>query len=136
MTRAKTVVVMPAYNAEKTLVWTIDDIPEGAVDEIILVDDHSRDKTVELARAQGIRVIEHSEDRGYGANQKTCYHEALKTGADVIVMIHPDYQYDPRVVPFAVGFTSAAWLSGRVSGRVARLWPVGCRCTSISATAS
>jgi len=103
----KIVVVMPAYNAEQTLIKTLRDIPEGCVDEIILVDDHSQDNTAELARSQGIRVIEHSENRGYGANQKTCYREALESGADIIVMIHPDYQYDPRLIPFAAGFISA-----------------------------
>jgi glycosyltransferase involved in cell wall biosynthesis len=101
------IVVMPAYNAEKTLVRTVHDNPEGSVDEVILVDDSSQDKTAEIARAQGIHVIEHEVDRGYGANQKTCYREALKRGADIIVMIHPDYQYDPRLIPFATGFISA-----------------------------
>ncbi|MFC1800046.1 glycosyltransferase family 2 protein [Candidatus Eisenbacteria bacterium] len=103
----KIVVVMPAYNAEQTLIKTLRDIPEGSVAEIILVDDHSQDNTAELARSQGIRVIEHRENRGYGANQKTCYREALESGADIIVMIHPDYQYDPRLIPFAAGFISA-----------------------------
>lgn len=100
------VVVMPAYNAEKTLPRTFRDIPEGSVDEIILVDDCSRDNTVEIARSLGIRVFEHTENRGYGANQKTCYREALRCGADIVVMIHPDYQYDPRLIPFATGFIS------------------------------
>jgi glycosyltransferase involved in cell wall biosynthesis len=100
----KIVVVMPAYNAELTLVKTLRDIPEGCVGEIILVDDNSQDNTVAIARAEGIRVIEHSENRGYGANQKTCYREALESEADIIVMIHPDYQYDPRLIPFAAGF--------------------------------
>jgi glycosyltransferase involved in cell wall biosynthesis len=98
---------MPAYNAELTLVKTLHDIPEGCVEEIIVVDDNSQDNTVAIARAEGIRVIEHSENRGYGANQKTCYREALNTSADIIVMIHPDYQYDPRLIPFAAGFISA-----------------------------
>jgi glycosyltransferase involved in cell wall biosynthesis len=102
----KIVVVMPAYNAELTLVKTLRDIPEDCVEEIILVDDNSQDNTVAVARAEGIRVIEHGENRGYGANQKTCYREALATGADIIVMIHPDYQYDPRLIPFAAGFIS------------------------------
>ena len=102
----KIVVVMPAYNAELTLVKTLCDIPEGCVEEIILVDDNSQDNTVAIARAEGIRVIEHGENRGYGANQKTCYREALASGADIIVMIHPDYHYDPRLIPFAAGFIS------------------------------
>ena len=95
---------MPAYNAEKTLPATVGDIPAGAVDEIILVDDGSTDRTVEIARAMGLTVLVHPENRGYGGNQKTCYQEALARGADIVVMIHPDYQYDSRVIPHAVGF--------------------------------
>jgi glycosyltransferase involved in cell wall biosynthesis len=99
---AKVIVVMPAYNAETTLERTFRDIPDGSVDEVILVDDGSQDDTVELARNLGITVIEHSENRGYGANQKTCYREALERGADIVVMIHPDYQYDSSMVPAIV----------------------------------
>lgn len=95
----KIIVIMPAYNAEKTLEKTYRDIPKGLVDEIILVDDGSRDRTVEIARRLGLRVIAHSINSGYGANQKTCYLEALKHGADVVVMIHPDYQYDATKLP-------------------------------------
>jgi glycosyltransferase involved in cell wall biosynthesis len=95
----KVIVVMPAYNAEKTLERTLDDIPREWVDDIILVDDASRDGTVELARKLGLRVFVHKKNRGYGGNQKTCYTEALKLGADIIVMIHPDHQYDPRTIP-------------------------------------
>jgi len=98
----KTVVVMPAYNAEKTLEKTIKEIPQGVVDEIILVDDGSRDRTVEIAKEIGLKVVIHPENRGYGANQKTCYKIALDTGAEYIVMLHPDYQYDARVIPCAV----------------------------------
>ena len=98
----KVVVVMPAYNAETTLERTLQDIPAGSVDEIILVDDCSKDNTVELARSLGITVITHDENQGYGANQKTCYHEALERGADIVVMIHPDYQYDSSLVPAIV----------------------------------
>ncbi len=94
----KTVVVMPAYNAETTLEQTLSDMPEGAADEIILVDDCSSDGTAELARRLGLTVIEHEKNMGYGANQKTCYREALERGADVIIMIHPDYQYDSSLV--------------------------------------
>ncbi|OGS41020.1 MAG: glycosyl transferase family 2 [Elusimicrobia bacterium RIFOXYD12_FULL_66_9] len=90
---------MPAYNAEKTLERTISDIPSGSVDEVILVDDCSRDGTVALARKLGLTVICHEANKGYGGNQKTCYAEALKRGADVVVMVHPDYQYDARLVP-------------------------------------
>jgi glycosyltransferase involved in cell wall biosynthesis len=100
----KIIVVMPAYNAELTIEKTFNDIPKDIVDEIILTDDGSSDKTVEIARKLGMTVNVHTENKGYGSNQKTCYDDALKTGADIIVMIHPDYQYDPRVIPFAVGF--------------------------------
>src|SRR5919206_4381899 len=100
----KVVVVMPAYNAEKTLARTLADIPAGSVDEIILVDDCSKDRTVEVARDMGLTVIRHTQNKGYGGNQKTCYKTALEHGADIIVMIHPDYQYDSRVIPHAVGF--------------------------------
>lgn len=89
---------MPAYNAERTLEKTIKDLPEGVADHIILCDDFSQDNTVELARSLGIEVIEHSENRGYGANQKTCYNAVLQTDAEIIAMIHPDYQYDPRTL--------------------------------------
>ncbi len=94
----KAVVVMPAYNAETTLEKTVADIPDGCVDEIILVDDCSRDNTVALARGLGLQVITHETNQGYGANQKTCYTAALAAGADVVLMIHPDYQYDSSVV--------------------------------------
>jgi glycosyltransferase involved in cell wall biosynthesis len=98
----RTIAVMPAYNAASTLRRTLEDIPPGAVDQIILVDDCSRDNTVEVARELGLTVIQHSQNRGYGGNQKTCYRQALDAGADFIVMIHPDYQYDSRVIPLAV----------------------------------
>ncbi|MBI5244837.1 MAG: glycosyltransferase family 2 protein [Elusimicrobia bacterium] len=94
---------MPAYNAEKTLERTIRDIPEGTVDEIIVVDDCSKDRTVEIARKLGLTTIVHEKNTGYGGNQKTCYREALKRGADIVVMIHPDYQYDARLTPYLVG---------------------------------
>jgi glycosyltransferase involved in cell wall biosynthesis len=92
---------MPAYNAASTLQRTLADIPDGSVDEVILVDDCSKDDTVTMARDLGLTVIEHETNKGYGGNQKTCYTEALKRGADVVVMIHPDYQYDSRVIPVA-----------------------------------
>jgi glycosyltransferase involved in cell wall biosynthesis len=104
MDRAKkVVVVMPAYNAGKTLERTLDDIPREWVDEILLVDDASSDGTVELARKLGLRVFVHEKNRGYGGNQKTCYTEALKLGGEIMVMIHPDHQYDPTVIPQLVG---------------------------------
>src|ERR1043165_1423120 len=102
--RHRVIAVMPAYNAEKTLAATLADMPAGCVDEVILVDDGSKDRTVAIARAMGLTVIVHPENRGYGGNQKTCYKHALEHGADVVVMIHPDYQYDSRVIPHAVGF--------------------------------
>jgi glycosyltransferase involved in cell wall biosynthesis len=101
--KPKVIVVMPAYNAEKTLERTVKDIPEGSVDQIILVDDCSKDKTVETARALGLTVIQHTKNLGYGGNQKTCYKAALEAGADIIVMIHPDYQYDSRLTPYLTG---------------------------------
>ncbi len=96
----KIVVVFPAYNAEKTLLRTYEEVvAQSAVDHIILVDDQSRDRTVALARSlPGVQVIVHERNRGYGANQKTCYRTALATGADVVVMVHPDYQYTPKLI--------------------------------------
>jgi glycosyltransferase involved in cell wall biosynthesis len=97
--KQKVMVVMPAYNAAQTLQKTYQAIPEGCCDSILLVDDCSQDQTVEVARKLNINVIEHPENRGYGGNQKTCYTHALEMGADIIVMLHPDYQYDPRIIP-------------------------------------
>lgn len=99
----KIVVVLPAFNAEKTLEQTYMEIPFDIVDEVILVDDKSKDRTVQRAKDLGIQhVVLHDENRGYGANQKTCYDEALKLGADIIVMLHPDYQYTPKLIPSMV----------------------------------
>lgn len=94
----KLIVIMPAYNAEKTLRVTYEELPHEYVDEVILVDDASRDETTRVAHELGIRTIIHTENRGYGGNQKTCYREALRHGADIVVMVHPDYQYSPRLV--------------------------------------
>jgi glycosyltransferase involved in cell wall biosynthesis len=94
----KIVVVMPAYNAEKTLRQTWDELPHDLVDEVVLVDDASSDATIAVARELGIKAIAHAKNIGYGGNQKTCYREALRLGADVVVMMHPDYQYSPRLV--------------------------------------
>jgi glycosyltransferase involved in cell wall biosynthesis len=99
----RVIAVMPAYNAERTLAATLADVPVGSVDEVILVDDGSTDRTVQVAQEMGLTVIRHPQNRGYGGNQKTCYRHALEHGADIIVMIHPDYQYDSRVIPHAVG---------------------------------
>ncbi len=92
--RKKTIVVMPAYNAEKTLEKTYKDIPKKVIDEVIVVDDDSKDETVKIARKLGLHTVIHAKNLGYGGNQKTCYKEALLKGANIIVMIHPDYQYD------------------------------------------
>lgn len=95
----KVIIVMPAYNAAKTLEKTYTEIPAGSYDEIILVDDASCDSTVELARKLNLIVVKHEKNKGYGGNQKSCYKKALERGADVVIMLHPDYQYDPRLVP-------------------------------------
>src|SRR5437867_4288353 len=116
--RPRVIVVMPAYNAELTLERTVKDIPPGAVDEVVLVDDCSKDRTVEVARSLGIIVIPHEKNTGYGGNQKTCYREALARGADVIVMVHPDYQYDPRLVPFFVGYVTSGVCDVMLGSRV------------------
>ena len=105
--KSKVVIVMPAYNAAQTLKQTLDAIPEGSYDEILLVDDNSTDDTVSVAKELGLKVIKHDKNMGYGANQKTCYKTALEMGADIVVMVHPDYQYDPRLVPFLAGLIKA-----------------------------
>ncbi len=94
----KVIAVLPAYNAEKTLVKTVQDIPFGSVDRILLVDDKSSDKTVTIAKRLGLEVFLHDQNLGYGGNQKTCYQQALARDADVIVMLHPDYQYEPKLI--------------------------------------
>ena len=94
----KIVVVMPAYNAAKTLITTYNEIPLDLVDEVILVDDASTDETSEVARQLGINLIVHASNLGYGGNQKTCYDAALKAGADIVIMLHPDYQYTPKLI--------------------------------------
>jgi glycosyltransferase involved in cell wall biosynthesis len=99
LSNGRVAVVMPAYNAAETLERTYADVPKDHVDDVILVDDASRDRTVEIARRLGLHVVVHPQNRGYGANQKTCYRTALDRGADVVVMVHPDHQYDPRVIP-------------------------------------
>jgi glycosyltransferase involved in cell wall biosynthesis len=98
-TKTKVVVVMPAYNAAKTLRMTYAELPRDVVDLVILVDDGSSDETIRIARELGLELFVHNRNYGYGANQKTCYREALRAGAGIIVMVHPDYQYDPTLVP-------------------------------------
>lgn len=96
----KICVVMPAYNAEKTLRNTYSEIPGDIVDEVILVDDASTDRTAEVAAELGIRhIIRHEKNKGYGGNQKSCYEKALELGSDIVIMVHPDYQYTPRLIP-------------------------------------
>ena len=99
MSKHKVVVVMPAYNAAKTLHMTYAELPHDVVDLVILVDDGSSDETIRIAKELGLHLFVHNRNYGYGANQKTCYREALRAGADIIVMVHPDYQYDPTLLP-------------------------------------
>jgi glycosyltransferase involved in cell wall biosynthesis len=119
----KVIVAMPAYNAEKTLIDTYNEIPKDIVDEIILTDDASRDNTLELAKKLNIKTIMHKSNKGYGANQKTCYMEALRLDPDIIVMLHPDYQYTPKLITamasmIAVGEYDVI-LASRILGRSA-----------------
>jgi hypothetical protein len=116
--RARVVAVMPAYNARRTLERTLADIPPDTVDDIILADDCSSDDTAEIARRLGLKVLRHDVNRGYGGNQKTCYDAALRASADIVVMVHPDYQYDPRVIPFAVGFIETGICDAIVASRI------------------
>jgi glycosyltransferase involved in cell wall biosynthesis len=114
-------VVMPAYNAEPTLRQTVAEIDRSIVDDVILVDDASVDRTVEIARELGVHYLVHPRNRGYGGNQKTCYSEALSRGADIVVMVHPDYQYSPRLIGAMAGMVASGHfdcvLGSRVLGR-------------------
>ncbi len=114
----KIVVVLPAYNAEKTLEITYRDIPRDIVDDVILVDDHSKDKTIDVAKKLGIATVVHEKNLGYGGNQKTCYHEALKRGADIVVMLHPDYQYPPKLVPAMAALISSGMFDVVLGSRI------------------
>ena len=120
----KVVVVLPAYRAERTLEQTFREIPKDVVDEVLLVDDASNDGTARLSRSLGIRTFIHEQNRGYGANQKTCYAEALRLGADIVVMLHPDYQYDPRLITAMAGMVGSGVydlvLGSRILGNTAR----------------
>lgn len=116
--RPKVVVVLPAYHAEKTLERTVRDIPRRWVDEIILVDDASSDQTVARARKLGLIVERHDFNRGYGANQKTCYTLALRRKADIIIMLHPDYQYDPKLIPHFVEFIRNGYFDVMLGTRI------------------
>ena len=123
MKKMKTIVVLPAYNAEKTLEKTISEIPMEAVNEIILVDDASSDRTFEIAknlRASGLPITakKHSTNSGYGANQKTCYRLAMDRGAEIVVMLHPDYQYDPKLIRYFVEFISEGYFDVMLGARI------------------
>ena len=116
--RLKVVVVLPAYNAAQTLRQTVADIDRRVADEIILVDDASQDNTVAIARELGLTVHVHEKNRGYGGNQKTCYKLALEHGADIVVMVHPDYQYDPKLIGYFVRFIKGGYFDIMLGSRV------------------
>ena len=116
--KLKTIIVLPAYNAEKTLEKTVREIPQEVVEEIILVDDKSHDKTVKIARKLNLTVFRHRKNRGYGANQKTCYLLALKHHPDIVVMLHPDYQYDPKIIKYFVEFISEGRFDVMLGSRI------------------
>ncbi len=116
--KLKTIVVLPAYNAEKTLVKTVEEIPKFLVDEIILVDDFSKDGTYNLAKSLGLCVFSHQSNRGYGANQKTCYSAALSKRADIIVMLHPDYQYDPKLIKYFINLLEEDYFDIMLGSRI------------------
>ena len=121
-------VVLPAYRAEQTLARTYTAIPHDIVDRVLLVDDASRDGTVQLALSLGIDTFVHVRNLGYGANQKTCYREALKTGADVVIMVHPDYQYEPRLIAAMAAMVIASaprGMSGALNTRLANVSHAG-----------
>ena len=111
-------VVMPAYNAEKTLRRTVLEIDRAVADDLILVDDGSKDGTVAVARDLGLHVVVHEKNRGYGGNQKTCYAEALKRGADIVVMLHPDYQYSPKLLPAMAGMIASGHFDAVLGSRI------------------
>jgi glycosyltransferase involved in cell wall biosynthesis len=117
----KVTVVMPAYNAEFTLRRTFEEIPREIVDDVILVDDASKDQTVKIARELDLHHVVHEKNGGYGANQKTCYREALTRGADIVIMMHPDYQYTPKLIPAMAGMIASGIydvvLASRILGR-------------------
>ena len=118
-------VVMPAYNAEKTLKKTYDEIPKDIVDDVILTDDASTDETVKVSRELDIKTFVHTENKGYGGNQKTCYQAALESGADIVIMLHPDYQYTPKLIlPMASMMTEGlfdAMIGSRILGNKAMM---------------
>jgi glycosyltransferase involved in cell wall biosynthesis len=111
-------VVMPAYNAEATLEQTVEEIPKAIVDDIIVVDDSSHDRTVEVAKKLGLHTLIHPKNRGYGGNQKTCYTEALRRGAEIVVMVHPDYQYTPRLIPALAACITSGLYDAALGSRI------------------
>jgi glycosyltransferase involved in cell wall biosynthesis len=111
-------VVMPAYNAERTLAQTVAEIDRRVADDILVVDDASRDETAAVARELGLHVVVHPRNRGYGGNQKTCYTEALSRGADIVVMIHPDYQYSPRLMTAMAGMVASGHFDCVLGSRI------------------
>jgi glycosyltransferase involved in cell wall biosynthesis len=117
---SKVVVVMPAYNAEATLRKTYDEVmAQGVVDLVIVVDDSSRDRTVAVARSlPGVQVLVHEKNQGYGANQKTCYRAALEAGGDIVIMVHPDYQYTPKLIPAMVSLIRTGFYDCVVASRI------------------
>ncbi len=132
------IVVLPAYNAASTLERTIAEIPAKIVDDILLVDDASKDETLEVAVWLGLSHVVHPRNRGYGGDQKTCYTEALRRGADIIVMLHPDYQSTPKLIGAMAWLVDSeeygVVLGSRILGR--GRWPTACPCTSTSSTGS
>jgi len=118
MNGKKVVVVMPAYNAAATLERTLAEVPRDIVDDVILVDDASRDNTIEHARTLGIKCFLHERNWGYGRNQKTCYTEALKLNADVVIMVHPDYQYTPLIIPALANLATSGLYDAVIASRI------------------
>jgi glycosyltransferase involved in cell wall biosynthesis len=116
--KLKVIVVLPAYNAEKTLRKTVADIPRDYVDDIILVDDFSKDKTLRVANELGLITHKHTKNLGYGANQKTCYKLALEYGADIVVMLHPDHQYDPKLISYFVNYIRDGYFDVVLGSRI------------------
>ncbi len=139
MKKLKTIIIMPAYNAEETLEKTISDIPFDYINELLLVDDKSKDKTVEIAKKIGINhavltmsldeykinsdkvlftIFEHDKNKGYGGNQKSCYNIALSHGADIVIMLHPDYQYDPKLIKYFIEFINYKYFDVVLGSRI------------------
>lgn len=114
----KVIIMLPAYNAEKTLIKTLKAIPKGVADEIILNDDGSNDKTVVIAKKLGISLFQHTKNQGYGANQKSCYQIALDHHASIVVVLHPDYQYDPHLIPHLVDFIKEGYFDIMLGSRI------------------